>query len=79
MCGATCRVTHALQGSSQVQGAVAYLALANSLKTNTCLTELELVSEGSRGDDMMMDCVGVIIYSIVLFITVFLFSFVVFL
>ena len=46
--GAACRVTHALQGGNQVgdQGAT---ALADSLKTNSCLTVLYLVSEGSRG------------------------------
>ncbi len=49
MCGATCRVTHALQWQNKVgdQGAA---ALADSLKTNNCLTELNLVSEGSRGE-----------------------------
>ena len=46
--GAACRVTHALQGCNQV-GAQGATALADSLKTNSCLTELELVSEGSRG------------------------------
>jgi hypothetical protein len=42
--GAACRVTHALQGANNVgdQGAS---ALADSLKTNSCLTELDLVSE----------------------------------
>ena len=46
--GAACRVTHALQGGNQVgdQGAT---ALAVSLKSNSCLTALDLVSEGSRG------------------------------
>ena len=46
--GAACRVTHALQMQNQVgdQGAT---ALADSLKTNSCLTDLGLVSEGSRG------------------------------
>ena len=48
LCGATCRVTHALQQRNQVdtEGAA---ALADSLKTNNCLTGLDLVSEGSRG------------------------------
>ncbi len=45
---AACRVTHALQFSNQV-GAQGATALANSLKTNSCLTKLGLVSEGSRG------------------------------
>jgi hypothetical protein len=69
LCGATCRVTHALQGFNQLgdQGAV---ALADSLEKNTCLTQLELVSEESRGDDMIMHRVVVLIYFIVLFITV---------
>ncbi len=46
--GAACRVTHALQRDNQVgdQGAT---ALADPLKTNSCLTALGLVSEGSRG------------------------------
>ncbi len=48
LCGATCRVTHALQGGNQV-GAQGAAALADSLKTNTCLTALVLVSEGIRG------------------------------
>ena len=45
---AACRVTHALQSGNQVgdQGAT---ELADSLKTNSCLTKLDLVSEGSRG------------------------------
>ena len=63
LCGATCRVTHALQGGNQV-GAV---ALADSLKDNTCLTELHLVSEGGRGYDMGIDCVFVVIHFIFLF------------
>ena len=46
--GAACRVTHALQGDNQV-GDLGTTALADSLKTNSCLTELDLVSEGSRG------------------------------
>ena len=46
------------------QGAV---ALADSLKDNTCLTELNLVSEGSRGYDMSIDCVFVVIHFIFLF------------
>ncbi len=46
--GAECRVTHALQGSNHV-GDEGATALANSLKSNNCLTELRLVSEGSRG------------------------------
>ena len=48
LCCAACRVTHALQSNNQVgdQGAA---ALADSLKTNSCLTKLDLVSEGSRG------------------------------
>ncbi len=46
--GAACRVTHALQRDNQV-GAQGATALANSLKTNSCLTKLDLVSEGSRG------------------------------
>ena len=46
--GAACRVTHALQSYNQV-GAQGATALAGSLKTNSCLTELDLVSEGSRG------------------------------
>ena len=46
--GAACRVTHALQGHNQV-GDEGATALADSLKTNNCLTELNLVSEGSRG------------------------------
>ena len=63
--GAACRVTHALQWNNQVgdQGAT---ALADSLKTNSCLTKLNLVSEGSRGCGggivKMMDCVAFIIY-----------------
>ena len=48
LCGAACRVTHALQGVNQV-GDLGATALADSLKTNSCLTELVLVSEGSRG------------------------------
>ncbi len=46
--GAACRVTHALQNDNKVddQGAT---ALANSLKTNSCLKALGLVSEGSKG------------------------------
>ncbi len=46
--GAACRVTHALQYNNQVddQGAT---ALADLLKTNSCLTKLDLVSEGGRG------------------------------
>ena len=47
LCGATCRVTHALQENNQV-GAQGAAALADSLKPNSCLTVLELVSEGSR-------------------------------
>ncbi len=46
--GAACRVTHALQWNNQV-GDRGATALADSLKTNSCLTELGLVSEGSRG------------------------------
>ena len=46
--GAACRVTHALQSINQV-GDLGATALADSLKTNSCLTELVLVSEGSRG------------------------------
>jgi hypothetical protein len=46
--GAACRVTHALQSGNQV-GAQGATELADSLKTNNCLTELDLVSEGSRG------------------------------
>ena len=46
--GAACRVTHALQGINQV-GDEGATALADSLKRNSCLTELYLVSEGSRG------------------------------
>ncbi len=48
LCTAACRVTHAIQYGNQVgdQGAV---ALADSLKTNSCLKTLNLVSEGSRG------------------------------
>ncbi len=46
--GAACRVTHALQEGNRV-GAQGATALADSLKTNSCLTELRLVSEGSRG------------------------------
>ena len=46
--GAACRVTHALQGNDQV-GDLGATALADSLKTNSCLTSLDLVSEGSRG------------------------------
>ena len=46
--GAACRVTHALQRDNQV-GALGATALADSLKSNNCLTELWLVSEGSRG------------------------------
>ncbi len=48
LCGATCRVTHALQDSNDV-GAQGAAALADSRKINTCLTKLNLVSEGSRG------------------------------
>ena len=47
LCCAACRVTHALQGGNQV-GAQGAAALADSLKTNNCLTELNLVSERSR-------------------------------
>jgi hypothetical protein len=46
--GAACRVTHALQKNNQV-GAQGATALADSLKTNSCLTALDLVSECSRG------------------------------
>ena len=46
--GAACRVTHSLQGINRV-GAQGATALADSLKSNSCLTELDLVSEGSRG------------------------------
>ena len=45
---AACRVTHALQYRNQV-GDLGATALADSLKRNSCLTELVLVSEGSRG------------------------------
>ena len=45
---AACRVTHALQYRNQV-GDLGATALADSLKTNSYLTELVLVSEGSRG------------------------------
>jgi hypothetical protein len=48
LCCAACLVTHALQHHNQVddQGAA---ALADSLKTNSCLRTLNLVSEGCRG------------------------------
>ena len=46
--GNACRVTHALQYNNQV-GDLGATALADSLKTNNCLTVLILVSEGSRG------------------------------
>ena len=46
--GAACRVTHALQWSNQV-GDEGATALADSLKRNSCLKRLNLVSEGSRG------------------------------
>ena len=48
LCGAACRVTHALQWNNQV-GDEGATALADSLKRNNCLTKLDLVSEGSRG------------------------------
>ena len=48
LCGAACRVTHAFQYNNQV-GAQGATALADSLKRNSCLTKLHLVSEGSRG------------------------------
>ena len=48
LCGAACRVTHALQWNNQM-GAQGATALADSLKTNSYLTKLVLVSEGSRG------------------------------
>ncbi len=46
--GDECRVTHALQERSHV-GDEGATALADSLKRNSCLTVLVLVSEGSRG------------------------------
>ena len=46
--GAACRVTHALQQNNHV-GDEGATALADSLKSNNCLTALGLVSEGSRG------------------------------
>jgi hypothetical protein len=52
-------------------GAQGAAALADSLKTNTCLTKLDLVSEWSMGDDMIMDCLVPVIHFIVLFFTVF--------
>jgi hypothetical protein len=48
LCCATCRVTHALQGGHQQIGDQGATALADSLKTNSCLRTLSLVSEGSR-------------------------------
>ena len=63
--GAACRVTHALQRKNQV-GAQGATALADSLKSNSCLTQLDLVSEGSRGCGggivKMMDWITLIIY-----------------
>ena len=66
LCCAACRVTHALQGDNKVgdQGAA---ALADSLKTNSCLTALDLVSEGS----MVVDYVVVVICFMFLFINAF--------
>ena len=46
--GAACRVTHAPQWRNQV-GDLGATALADSLKSNNCLTELDLVCEGSKG------------------------------
>ena len=63
--GAACRVTHALQNFNQV-GDEGATALADSLKTNSCLTELWLVSVGSRGVwggiVKITDCIVFIIY-----------------
>ena len=55
MCAAAYRVTLALQGLSQISDLGAS-SLADALKTNTCLTQLDLVSAGfGRGGDVIVD------------------------
>ena len=52
MCAAACRVTHALQGHTQISDGGAS-SLSEALKFNTCLTVLRLVSAGcGRGGDV---------------------------
>ena len=48
MCAAACRVTHAFQGFNQISDLGAS-SLADALKINTCLTQLDLVSAGFGG------------------------------
>jgi hypothetical protein len=52
VCAAACRVTHAFQGFNKISDLGAS-SLADALKRNTCLTQLDLVSGGfGRGGDV---------------------------